>query len=102
MNIGGVSFQVIEISAKAMQKDKKLTSITIGENIRKIGKNAFYGCSRLKKITIKSGKLTSGKVGSKAFGKLSSRVTVKVTKNKRAAYRKFLVKKGITKKEKIK
>ncbi|MGN0275792.1 MAG: family 20 glycosylhydrolase [Hominisplanchenecus sp.] len=102
VNIGGVSFQVTEITAKAMQKDKKLTSITIGENIRKIGKNAFYGCSRLKKITIKSGKLTSGKVGSKAFGKLSSRVTVKVPKNKRVAYRKFLVKKGITNKEKIK
>lgn len=102
VTIGGVSFQVTEIAAKALQKDKKLTKLTIGKNVKKIGAKAFYECRKLKKITVCSKKLTSKTVGAKAFGKLSAKVSVKVPKSRRSAYRKLLVKKGLSRKAKIK
>lgn len=102
VQIGGKTFSVTEISAKAFQKNRKLKKVTIGKNIAKIGKNAFAGCQNLKSIRILSSKLTAKKVGAKAFSKLSAKASVKVPKAKKKAYQKFLYKKGLPKTAKIK
>ena len=37
------------------KNNKKLTSVTIGKNITKVGKNAFKGCKKLKTIKFAKG-----------------------------------------------
>ncbi|MBQ8527498.1 MAG: leucine-rich repeat domain-containing protein [Lachnospiraceae bacterium] len=93
---------VTTISDKAFYKCTALTTVTIPSKVSKIGKSAFYGCKKLKNITIKTTKLTSKKVGSSAFKGTPKNATVKVPKKSLKAYKKFLVKKGIHKKAKIK
>ena len=102
VKVGGVSYSVVEIVNNAFKNDKKLTSVVIGKNISKIGKQAFYGCKKLKTITIQSKKLTKKRVGSKAFGKIHSKATFKIPKAKYKSYRSMLKKKGTGKKVKYK
>ena len=76
--------------------------MTIGKYITAIGTKAFYGCKKLKSITIKTTKLTSAKVGSKAFKGTHKKAVLKVPKSKLKSYKKFLGKKGVAKTAKIK
>ena len=68
----------------------------------KIGAKAFYGCKKLKNLTIKSSKLSAKKIGSKAFSKTPKNVTIKVPKKKFKTYKSMLIKKGVNKKAKFK
>ncbi len=78
------------------------SKVVIGKNISSIGKQAFYGCKKLKSIVIKTEKLTAKKVGGSAFKKISSKVKVSVPKKKKTEYKKLLKKKGLPKSAKIK
>ena len=40
-----------------------IKKVSIPSKVQKIGKNAFYGCSGLKYLTVKTKKLTSKTVG---------------------------------------
>lgn len=102
VKIDGFTFRVTAVSAKAFAGCKKLKSVTIGKNVSSIGKQAFNKCKKLSKITIRSNKLTKGKVGTGAFKGIAGKATIKVPKKKLKAYKKFLRKKGIGKKVKIK
>lgn len=93
---------VTTIGNKAFYKCVSLKKVVIPTKVNKIGKQAFYGCKNLKNITIKTKKLTSKKVGSNAFKKVNSKVSVKVPKSKLRAYKKLLKAKGIGSKAKIK
>ena len=64
VKVEGKSVPVTSIAPKAFKGMKKLKTVTIGKNIKKIGKNAFRDCKKLKTVTIKTSKLTSGKVAS--------------------------------------
>ena len=90
------------IGDKAFYKCSALKKITIPSKVTKIGKSAFEGCKSLKTVTIKTLKLKSGTVGSKAFKETPKNVTLKVPKKSLSAYKKFLYKKGVNKKAKIK
>ena len=95
-----------------------MTSLTIGNNVVTIGKNAFANCTKLKKVTVNGNKLkTIGKnafsgdkklktinmkkvkslktVGKSAFKGVSKKITVRVPKNKKAAYVRIFKKGGI-------
>ena len=98
----GTKAQVTSIAANAFKNQKKLTKITIGNNIVSIGKNAFKGCKKLKKIIIKSKKLKAKSINAKAFKGISSKIVIKVPKAKKSAYKKLFRKKGLSKKVKIK
>ncbi len=100
VKIGGKTFKITSIANNALAKKNKVTSVTIGENVTKIGKNAFYKCTKLQKITIKSKKLKS--VGKKAFKGIKASATVKVPSKKLKQYRKLLKGKGLSGKAKIK
>ncbi len=52
VKINGVDCKVTSIAAGAFTNNKKLTSVTIGDQIEKIGENAFSGCSNLKTVTL--------------------------------------------------
>ena len=85
----------------ACKNNKKVTSITIGKNVKKIGKKAFYGTKKCKTLIITSTKLTSKNVGKNAFSNMNKKVMVKVPKKKYKAYKKLLREKGLSKKAKI-
>ncbi len=93
---------VTTIGDNAFSKCTALKSITIPAAVNKIGKQAFAGCKKLSKITIKTTKLTSKNVGSKAFKGISTKATIKVPKSKLASYKKLLKAKGVSSKAKIK
>lgn len=99
---GGITYKVTSIAPNAFKNNKKLTKVTIGKYITAIGTKAFYGCKKLKSITIKTTKLTSAKVGSKAFKGTHKKAVLKVPKSKLKSYKKFLGKKGVAKTAKIK
>ncbi len=96
VKIKDVTYKVTSLKANACKNNRKLKKVTIGKNIKKIGKNAFYGCSKLKTITVKTTKLTNKSVGSGAFARIDKRAVVKVPKKKLSAYKKLLKKKGIS------
>ena len=100
--IDGVKYKVTAIEKNAFKNNKKIKTVIIGKNVKSIGAKAFYGCKNLKNITIKTTKLTTKTVGSKAFKGTPKSATVKVPKKSLKTYKKFLVKKGIHKKAKIK
>ncbi len=114
VNIKGVDYKVTEISRRAFAGMKKLTNLTIGENITSIGESAFESCQKLQFVSVPKNvrfiekrafasckklhffivqsKVLSG-VGSKAFLGTYGAVKVKVPKKKLKAY-KVLMKNG--------
>jgi len=96
---GGKTFKVTSVANNALKNKTKVTSVTISGNITKIGKNAFYGCKKLKTITIETKSLKS--VGSKVFKGILSTATVKVPTSKYASYKKLFDGKGLGKKNSI-
>ncbi|MBE5928014.1 MAG: leucine-rich repeat domain-containing protein, partial [Lachnospiraceae bacterium] len=98
--IEGKTFKVTDVAAGAYKNCKKLKSVVIGKNVKKIAPKAFMGCKSLKKITIKSKVLK--KVGKKAFKGINKKAVIKVPAKKKAAYTKLLKGKGQGKKVKIK
>lgn len=124
VNLGGKNYKITSVGASAFKGNKKITSASIGKNVQKIGKNAFAGCTKLKKVTMKSSSLKN--VGSKAFfnckvlksivikskslktvGKnafkgINKKAVIKVPSAKLKAYTKLLAKKGQSKTVKIK
>ena len=102
ISVDGKYYKVTVIANNACKGNEKVTKITIGSNVTSIGRNAFYGCKKLKNITIKTTKLTSKKVGSKAFKGISPNAAIKVPKSKLSSYKKILKAKGVGTKVKVK
>ncbi|MDE6626907.1 MAG: leucine-rich repeat domain-containing protein [Lachnospiraceae bacterium] len=86
----GVTYKVTSIEANAFKNNKKLESVTIGKNIKKIGKNAFSGCKNLKKITIKSTVLKT--VGKNAIKNIHKKAVIKCPKKQLKKYKKLFKK----------
>lgn len=98
---GGNKYKVTVVEAGAFRDLKKLKSVVIGENIKEIGKDAFSGCKKLKKITFLGKKVK--KIGSKAFQGISKKAKITCPKAKKKAYQKLIKKSGVNlKKTKIK
>ena len=102
IKIKGATYKVTEISASAFKNNRKLKKVVIGQNIVRIGKNAFYGCKKLTAITIKSSRLTLKNIGKNAFKNTSPKATVKVPKKQKVLYNQILKKRGLNKKAKVK
>lgn len=102
VKIDGKAYKVTAIAAKAFKNDKKLKKVTASANVKTIGKNAFYGCKNLKKMTIKSKHLTNKHIGKKAFSKIPATAKIDVPNKKIKQYTKLLHAKGLNPKCKIK
>ena len=64
---------VTSIAAKAFYNNSKITSITVGSNIKKIGERAFAKCSQLTSVTIENGVT---EIGEKTFQSSKALVSV--------------------------
>jgi hypothetical protein len=118
VKVDKVTYKVVSVADNAMQKNKKVTTITLGKNVTSIGKNAFKGCTSLKTVNIKSSsftkiganafsgdkklttvkmvttKLTSKSIGKNAFKGTNKKLTIKVPKKKVSSYKKYFKNKG--------
>lgn len=113
VKIQGKSYKVTEIGSKAFANYKKITSVTVGKNVKTIGTSAFQGCAKLGSVTLgaavttikskafynaknlKTIKITSKKlksVGSSAIKSISSKAKIKVPSAKLKAYKKIFKK----------
>jgi hypothetical protein len=92
VKVNGITYKVTSIADNALKGNKKVTTVTIGKNVTKIGKKAFYGCKNLKKINMTAGKLKT--IGKSAFKGIKKNATLKVkgTKKAKAALKKALKK----------
>lgn len=101
-----IGANVQTIGAFAFANCTKAKTITIGKNVKTIGKQAFYNVKSAVKITVLTKKLTAKTVKAGAFkgagASKGKKLTVTVPKAKKKAYKKLLVKKGLSKKAKIK
>ncbi|SFB24518.1 Leucine rich repeat-containing protein [Acetitomaculum ruminis DSM 5522] len=87
-----ITFKVTAIAKNAFKNQKKALSAVIGKNVISIGKEAFMGDAKLKKITIKS--LNLKKVDSKALKSIYKNAIIKVPVKKYTAYKKLFKGKG--------
>ena len=73
VKIDGVTYKVTKVDDNAFKNNKTVTKVTVGSNIKTIGKNAFSGATKLK--TVKIGKNVTT-IGSNAFKGCSSLTSV--------------------------
>lgn len=119
VSYNGYNYKITSVAANSFKKNTTIKSVVIPSSIKLIGKNAFYNCSILKKVTIgttdEGSKLT--KIKSKAFykctklknviiygkklktleakciSKIYSKAVIKCPKSKLKAYTKLLTSK---------
>lgn len=95
------TYKVTAVSARAFAKCKNLQQVTVGKNVKTIGKEAFKGCKSLKKIAVKSTKLK--KVGKNAIKGIHKKAVITCGKKKVKAYKTLFSKKtGFKKTMKVK
>ncbi|MCD8078676.1 MAG: leucine-rich repeat protein [Lachnospiraceae bacterium] len=72
VKILGASFKVTQIAEGALKKQTKITSVSVGANVKKIGKNAFSGCTKLATVTGCSAVTSIGESAFSGCSKLAS------------------------------
>ena len=101
VELKGKSYHVTQIKDSALANSSKIKRVSIGENVKKIGKKVFYNCKNLKSITIKSELLKKNRIGANAFKGLPSDAVLTVPKEKLSTYKSILKSKGL-KNQKVK
>ena len=74
IDVDGIRVPVTKIADNAFSKNKKLKTVTIGNNVRVIGSSAFGNCSKLETVTLGN---QVEIIGSGAFEKCSKLKTIK-------------------------
>ena len=121
VKIGGKAFKVTSVTKNSLKKTK-ITSVSIGDNVKIIGASAFEGCTKLSKITLGKGITEIGgnafknckklgtvtikstklkKVGKNALKGIKPTAKIKVPAKKLSAYKKLFKNKGQGRKVKI-
>lgn len=101
VELKGKSYHVTQIKDSVLANSSKIKRVSIGENVKKIGKKVFYNCKNLKSITIKSELLKKSSIGANAFKGLPSDAVLTVPKEKLSTYKSILKSKGL-KNQKVK
>lgn len=94
IKIGSKKYKVTRIKNNAL-KNKKITSVTVGKNVKSIGSGAFMNCKKLKTVTIKSKSVKFGKncfkgIYAKATIKTASKAQAKKVKKASVGYKKTM------------
>ena len=113
---GDILYTVTEIGDYALEGNRNLTEVKVGNCVRMIGEAAFMNCKNLKRVSLGTGlntiekkafynckKLSKlniysrgiRKIGKKAFSKTSGKLAVKIPANKKKVYKKLLRKAGL-------
>lgn len=95
----GKSYKITGIEKNAFKGFSKATTLTIGKNVKKIGANAFSGCKKLSKVTIKSATISS--FGANSFKGTGKKISFKVPKSALKKYTAKIRKTGVSKKSVI-
>lgn len=101
IKVEGVTYKVTSIAKNAFKNRTDLTTLKVSANVKQIYGYAFYGCKKLKTITITTTALTSKKVGTKAFTGIPTKAKINVPNKKISSYRSIFCKKGLNKKVKV-
>ncbi len=96
VQVDGVTYQVTSIQKRALRNNKKITAVNIGCYVKGIGKQAFFGCKKLKTLRISTSKLKKNTVAKKAFGKNHKSIRVIAAKNKWKSYKKIFKQAGLS------
>jgi len=96
----GEKYKVTEIASGAVKDMDTLTTLVLGKNVTKVGKNAFRGSSSLKKITFKNPLMKS--FGKNAFRGISKSAVINVNNSKVNKFTSLLKKTGLNKNVTIK
>lgn len=88
----GKAYPIEAIGAKAYANKKKLDTVIFKKSVRKIGKNAFLKCKKLRYITFESAKVP--KIEKGAFQGIHKKVEIYVPKKAKKKYIKALKKAG--------
>lgn len=96
----GKSYKVTAIANGAIKNNKNVTSVVIGKNIQTIGKSAFEGNKKLKKITLNGNNVRT--IGKNAFKNIKSKCNITIQVKNNSQYKKIvkLIKKSGAKKVK--
>ena len=94
VKIGKKTYKVTEIVGYAFVGYDKLTTVTLGKNIKKLDKNAFGGAVKLRVVRIKTTKLTKKKIkGCFADSKVDTVIILKPAHGKFKYYKKIFTQK---------
>ena len=97
VTIDGITYKVASIEKSAFADNKKLTSVTVGNHVTKVGAKAFKGCTNLKKVKLGKNVET---IGDRAFDKCGALTKIiipsKVSKIGKYAFRDCKKLKNIT------
>ena len=88
-------YKVVGIQKNAFKGMKKLKTVTVGKNVKKIDSNAFRNCKKLTTVKIKSKNCTFS--GKGMWKGTSKKLTVKVPKSSLKKMQKRLKKTGLKK-----
>lgn len=91
----GKSYHVTSIAANACRNMAKLKKATIGKYVASIGERAFYGCTLLKKVTVKTKLLKTA--AADAFRNIAAKAVFDVPSSRKKAYKDLFVKMGAPK-----
>ena len=86
---------VRSIGKYAFSGREDLCSLTLPETIDTLGRQAFYNCKKLRTIVVKTSKLTSRNIGSKAFAGTYAKAAIKVPVKQLNTYKKLFKSKGM-------
>lgn len=92
VKIDGYKFRVRKIAKNAFKDCKKLKKVTIGKNVTKIEANAFANNKKLKTILVKGTAIKS--IGKNALKRTNTKLTVKVPRKKLKSHKKLWRGKG--------
>ncbi len=101
VEVNRTTFKVTSIEKKAFGTGKKIKTIILGKNVKTIKKDAFAGCKTLRKIIVKTKKLTKKTVAKKAFRGVRKNVRIIVPKKKKQAYKKLFCQRGLITKVRV-
>lgn len=89
-------YLVTAIEPNAFLGNKKLQTLRIGKNVESIGKNAFYGCRKLKRVSVLSDKLTLSSMKKNTFTNVK-KIKIVIPRQKKKLYKKIFKKAGLKK-----
>lgn len=92
--VGGVHVDVTEVDAKLAGKFRNVTCVVVGPKVVKIGAKAFAKAKKVKKLKVKSARLSKVTNCLKGSKVKNVSVRVKLTKKRQKIYKKWFTKKA--------
>ena len=97
VTINGISYSVTSVCERAFRSNKRVTKVSLGSRVDKIGKEAFANCRNIKVLYIYSPRLKASDIGENAFKGINKGVKISVPKAKMKEYKELFREKGLSK-----